>query len=99
MTTLRERQHETQVADIIATVSDTETLIEMQALASQYAIIRRALRLSIIEIKKLDDEYGDEHMDLVSDLAQIIGGLRSEELSMHEMCASVFGDDTETAGA
>lgn len=98
MTTLRDRQHETRVDDMIATVSDTETMIEMQALATQYDRIRRALRLAITEINKLDDEYGNEHMDLVHDLAQIIGGLRSEELAMHEMITAAFGDETETAG-
>ena len=97
MTTLRERHHQTQVADIIATVSDTETVTEMQAASKQYARIRQALRLAITEITSIDDEYGTEHMDLVHDLGQIIGGLRNEELDLHEMTAYTFGDDTETA--
>jgi predicted component of viral defense system (DUF524 family) len=98
MTTLRERHHETQVADIITAVSDTEIVIEMQALSKHYARIRQALRLAITEITKLDDEYPTEHMDLVHDLGQIIGGLRSEELMMHDTITAAFGDDTETAG-
>ena len=98
MTTLRERHHETQVADIITAVSDTEIVIEMQALSKQYARIRQALRLAITEINKLDDEYPTEHMDLVHDLGQIIGGLRTEELMMHDTITAAFGDDTETAG-
>lgn len=100
MTTLRDRQHEMRVDEIIATVSDTETMIEMQAVAAHYDRIRQALRLAITEINKLDDEYCTEHMDLVHDLAQMIGGFRSEEMSMHDMITAGFGfdfgDDTET---
>ena len=99
MTTLRERHHQTKVADIITAVSDTEIVIEMQALSNHYARIRQALRLAMTEISKLDDEYPTEHMDLVHDLGQIIGGLRSEELMMHDTMRAVFGDETETAGA
>ena len=104
MTTLNDRYHERshkqQVSEIIATVSDTETVIEMQALASQYQRIRHSLLVAISEIDALDSDYCTEHMDIVHAVAQIISGFRSEELSMHDMITAGFGfdfgDDTET---
>jgi len=95
MTTLNERRHEQQVSDIIATVSDTETLIEMQTCAKQYARIRQALRLAMSEIIALDDEYGvTEHTDTLSDLDTVLRTIGAEELAMHEMCAAAFADET-----
>lgn len=98
MTVLNDRRHERshrqQVSDIIATVSDTETVNEMQALASQYQRIRHSLLVVISEIDALDSEYESEHTDSLSDLRAVLHTMNAEELAMHEMCASVFGDET-----
>ena len=102
MTVLNDRRHERshrqQVSNMIATVSDTETVIEMQALASQYQRIRQSLLVAISEIDALDSEYESEHTDSLSDLRAVLRTMNAEELAMHEMITATFGDETETAG-
>lgn len=100
MTVLNDRRHERshrqQVSEIIATVSDTETVIEMQALASQYQRIRHSLLVAISEIDALDSEYESEHTDSLSDLRAVLRTMNAEELSMHEMVAITFAGDQMT---
>lgn len=90
---LDRRRHDRQVSDIIATVSDTETVIEMQALARQYQRIRHSLLVAISEIAALDNEYETEHTDSLGDLRAVLRTMNAEELAMHETVAAAFGDE------
>lgn len=95
MTTYNETQHQRRVTDLITDVADTETQIEMRAVADQYRRIRQALLVALSEIRKLDEEYGHDH-EQIADLRQMLITLRLEELAMHNMCAELF-DDAEQA--
>jgi len=91
-----ESKHRRQIADLIASVrTDTDTVTEMRALATHYRRIRDGLRLTIAEIVALDAEYGNDHEDIKCELRHVLSVIRSEELAMHEMCASVFGDQQQ----
>ena len=100
MTTLRESQHQKEVADIMTRVSDTETLIEMQAVAKQYRCIRHALNLAMTEFAFLDEHYGiTDHTETITNLREMLMVVKAEEVSMHDKFRELFGEDTETAGA
>lgn len=94
MATVNETVHQRQVREIMVSVSDTETMIEMRAVADQYQRIRQALLVALSEIRKLDEEYGHEH-DQVGELRQMLVTLRLEELGMHDVISSRFDDDAQ----
>ena len=85
MTTYKERQHQQQITDLIASVADTETQIEMRSVANQYQRIRQALLVALSEFRQLDEEFGSKH-DEADDLRKMLITLRQEEMTNHQMC-------------
>lgn len=85
MTTYKERQHQQQITDLIASVADTETQIEMRSVADQYRRIRQALLVALSEFRQLDEEFGSKH-DEADDLRKMLITLRAEEMTNHQMC-------------
>ena len=82
--------HQRLVIEMINAVEDRDVQEEMLAINKHYSQVLAGLRIAVNYLKEIDQDFGTDHSEMVSEISSLLKQSKASEMSLHEIAASTF---------